>query len=208
MKKFLVISSLSIAMLMAGITVNAQVRFGIRGEVGINKPSFNADVVKVENLNSYKVGPTVEFMFPADTWGIEAAVLYNNNRMNVNREKSLVQEVENHYIDIPVNLKYKFGLFLPVKVYLAAGPYIQVLVDSEVITDSSDFFDGFTDNLSSKNFEAGLNGGFGLEILRKIAVGAVYNVNLTDNYSVKKPEWNDAFNKKKGEWALTATFYF
>ncbi|HCB89643.1 MAG TPA: PorT family protein, partial [Porphyromonadaceae bacterium] len=33
-----------LAFLLMGGTVSAQLRFGIRGEVGINKPSFTKDV--------------------------------------------------------------------------------------------------------------------------------------------------------------------
>ena len=51
-------------LLLTGGTASAQLRFGIRGEVGVNKPSFTKDLFSVENMNDFKVGPTVELLLP------------------------------------------------------------------------------------------------------------------------------------------------
>lgn len=207
-KNRLLVIALIVAFSTIATTGYSQLRFGLRGEVGLNKASFSEKALEVENLNSFKLGPTVEIMLPAMDFGIEASLLYNNDRMDVAYisadESSKRQEIEvtNHYIDIPVNLKYKFGLILPVKIYAAAGPYARVHVGGDDIK-----FSDVQDDFKAKAFEAGVNLGLGLEIFKRVAVGANYGIELTDNYSVDKPKWGNALNKKKGTWSIQATVY-
>lgn len=205
--KKLFLSSL-ILFLMVGTVANAQLRFGLRGEVGLNTPSFSRDAIKVDNLNSFKIGPTVEFMFPWVDFGVEGAILYSNDRMDVKSineggVETVVQEISNHYLDVPVNLKYKMGFILPVKVYFAGGPYARLLVSGDDFTYSE-----IKDKVETKSFEAGINLGLGAELFSKVAVGINYGIKLTDNYSVNQPGLDDVFNGKKGNWSLTAAVYF
>ena len=198
---------LVIALIVAFSTITttgySQLRFGLRGEVGLNKATFSKEAVEVENLNSFKIGPTVEFMFPIMDLGIEASLLYNNNKMEIKEDGSAWQKVEetNHYIDIPVNLKYKFGLILPVKLYAAAGPYGRIHVGGD------DDFKKISEDIKSKSFEAGINLGLGVELFKRLAVGVNYGMQLTDNYSADKPVWSDALNNKKNTWSIQATVY-
>jgi hypothetical protein len=197
-----------ILLLMIATATNAQVRFGLRGEVGLNKPSFTKDIVEVENLTGFKLGPTAEFQLPLINLGIEGSLLYSNDKMNVTGiseggVQSTVQKVSNHYLEIPVNLKYRFGSILPVKVFVAGGPYARFLLSGDDVKISD-----ATENIKAKNFEAGINLGAGVEIFSRLAVGVQYGFILTDNYGTDKPEWKDALNGKDGTWALTATVYF
>lgn len=207
-KNKLLIIALIAAFSTIATTGYSQLRFGLRGEVGLNKASFSEKALEVENLNSFKLGPTVEIMLPAMSFGVEASLLYNNDRMDVAylspEEGSIREEIEvtNHYIDIPVNFKYKFGLILPVKIYAAAGPYARIHVGGDDIK-----FKDVSEDFKAKAFEAGVNLGLGLEVFKRVALGANYGIELTDNYSVDKPKWGDALNKKKGTWSIQATVY-
>ena len=202
---------LVLAIIVAFITITttsySQIRLGLRGEVGLNKASFSKDAIEVENLNSFKLGPTVEVMLPAMNFGVEASVLYNNDRMDVAQlasgENNAREEISitNHYIDIPVNLKYKFGLLLPVKIY-AAGPYARIHVGGDDIK-----FSNVTDDIKAKAFEAGVNLGLGLEVFSRLAVGLNYGMRLTDNSSADQPKWSDPLNNKDGVWSIQATVY-
>ena len=203
-KNRLLVVALIVAFSSIASTGYGQIRLGLRGEVGLNKASFSKDAIKVENLNSFKIGPTAEIMLPVIDFGVEASLLYNNNRMNVEDDGSVWQKVEvtNHYLDIPVNLKYKYGLILPVKLYVAAGPYARIHLsgDDKKLSDISD-------DLKAKSFEAGINLGLGVEVFKRLAIGVNYGMQLTDNYSVNKPEWKDALNNKDGFWSIQATVY-
>ncbi len=202
-KNRLLVIALIVAFSTITTTGYSQLRFGLRGEVGLNKATFSKEAIDVENLNSFKIGPTVEFMFPVMDLGVEASLLYNNNKMEIRDDGSAWQKVEetNHYLDIPVNLKYKFGLILPVKIYAAAGPYARIHIGGD------DDFKKISDDIKSKSFEAGINVGLGVEVLRRLAVGVNYGIQLTDNYSVNEPKWKDAFNNKDGLWSIQATVY-
>ena len=197
-----------LAILMMGGTVSAQVRFGIRGEVGINQPSFTRDLYSVENMNDFKVGPTLEFMLPVVDFGIEGSVLYSNEKMNVKTVseqgiKTIVEDISSHSIVVPVNLKYKIGLISPVKVFLAAGPYANFRLAGD------DFeYEAFMDKVEAKKFQAGINLGAGLELINRVAVGFNYRMKLTDDYAVNEPALEDIFNQKDGIWSVTATLFF
>lgn len=207
-KNRLLLLSIIVAFSTITTTSYAQIRLGLRGEVGLNKASFSKDAIEVENLNSFKLGPTVEVMLPALNFGVEASVLYNNDRMDVAKmtsgENSVREEVSitNHYIDIPVNLKYKFGMILPVKIYGAAGPYARIHVGGDDIK-----FKDVVEDAKAKAFEAGINLGLGVELFSRLAVGVNYGMQLTDNYSADKPVWSDALNNKKNTWSIQATVY-
>ncbi|MDO5665599.1 MAG: porin family protein [Bacteroidia bacterium] len=197
-----------ILFLAIGSTASAQLRFGIRGEVGINKASLNKDLYAVENMNAFKVGPTVEFMLPVLGLGVDGSLLYSNEKMNVSAvnaqgTKTLIEEISSHSIDIPVNLKYKMGIISPLKVFIAAGPYANFQVGSNGFK-----YEALKDKVEAKKFEAGINLGLGAEVINRIAIGFNYRMKLTDDYSVNQPEFKDILNNKKGIWSLTAAVYF
>ena len=203
-KNRLLVIALIIAFSTIATTGYSQVRFGLRGEVGLNKATFSKKAIEVENLNTFKIGPTVEIMFPVMDFGVEASILYNNNKMDVAylEDSSTPIKVTNHYIDIPVNLKYKFGLISPVKIYAAAGPYAKIHVGGDDIK-----FADVTDDIKAKTFEAGVNLGLGVELFKRLAVGVNYGIQLTDDYSTNQPKWSDALNNKDGLWSIQATVY-
>lgn len=197
-----------IIMLMVGGTANAQLKFGVRGEVGINKPSFTKELYSVENMNAFKLGPTVEFMLPVVGLGVDGSLLYSNEKMNVKTvsdqgAETLIQDVQSHYIDVPVNLKYKIGIVGPVKAFLAAGPYAQFKVGGDEFS-----YGDIKDKVEDKKFQAGINLGLGAEVINRVQLGFNYRMKLTDDYSVNEPTWKDLLNKNKGFWSLTAAVYF
>ena len=74
-KNNLFIIALIVAFSTIATTGYSQVRFGLRGEVGLNKASFSKDAIEVENLNTFKIGPTVEIMFPVMDLGDRKSVV-------------------------------------------------------------------------------------------------------------------------------------
>jgi hypothetical protein len=192
-----------ILLLTAGSSVNAQFRFGLRGEMGVNKPSLTKEVFSVENMNAFKVGPTAEFMIPLIGIGVEGSLLYSNEKMNVNKDATLIRKISSHYLDVPVNLKYKIGI-APLKLYVAAGPYAQFKIAGDGADKLKDVFEGIAD----KKMQAGLNFGIGADIIKRIQIGFNYRLKLTDDYSADKAEWGDLLNDNKGFWSVTAGVYF
>jgi hypothetical protein len=191
----------------------SQVRFGLRASVGLNNPDFKTpnETFNVENMTSYSIGPSIEAMFlplgVAD-FGIDAALLYNDNRMSITPppgdETGTSTEIANRYLNLPVNAKLKFGLgMLPLRLFATAGPWAGYLIDGDEFKVSD-----ITEDVKAKEFQAGANLGFGVELLDFLQVGLNYSVKLTDNYATDIPDWSHPLNGKNESWTITGTIYF
>lgn len=209
-KKMIRTSLLILTTLMLTPTLFGQIRFGVKADVGLNNPSFDSEAVQVENMTSYSIGPSLEAIFPFAVldFGIEASLLYNDNRMTVSNltdgESATSNEVSNRYLYLPLNAKIKFGLgMLPLRMYAVAGPYAGYLIAGDEID-----LQAMQDDIRAKEFQAGANIGLGLELFRMLQVGVNYGVQLTDNYAVERPNWEDPLNGKSDTWSITAALYF
>ncbi len=213
MKTKRIIATVTILILISILStpVTSQVKFGVKGSVGLNNPDFNVpgETFNVENMTSYSIGPAIEAMFlplGAADFGIEAALLYNDNRMTISRlqGEGADREVSNRYLNLPVNAKLKFGLgLLPIKLFGTAGPWAGYLIDGDELN-----LGDVTDGIKAQEFQAGANLGFGVELLNMIQVGLNYSVKLTDNYSENIPNWSEPLNGKTESWTITGTIYF
>jgi hypothetical protein len=208
--KFFRNSMAILLLIMLSVPLSAQIKFGVKADVGLNNPSFNSDALKVENMTSYSIGPSIEAMFPfvVVDFGIDASLLYNDNRMTVSNltgeGAETSSDVSNRYLNLPVNAKVKFGLgMLPLRLFATAGPYAGYLISGDEID-----FQNIEDDISAKEFQAGANIGFGVEVLHMIQVGLNYSVQLTDNYSADQPNWRDPLNGKSEVWSITGAIYF
>ena len=135
--------------------------------------------------------------------GIDAAVLYSQKGLETTSAGGVKTSMKTDYIDVPVNLKWKFGLPI-VKAYLAAGPYIGFRVGGDKFWDIPG---SVADQVKAKNFSAGLNFGAGVELISHLQVGFNYGLGLTDNYSIEKVNLSDGAGKNRG-WSITAAILF
>ena len=209
-KKMIRTSLFILTTLMLTPTLFGQIRFGVKADVGLNNPSFDSEALQVENMTSYSIGPSLEAMFPFAVidFGIEASLLYNDNRMTVSNltdgESATTNDVSNRYLYLPLNAKIKFGLgMLPLQMYAVAGPYAGYLISGEGID-----LEDMQQDLKAKEFQAGANIGLGVELFKMLQVGVNYGVQLTDNYAVERPNWQDPLNGTSETWSINATLYF
>lgn len=126
MKKVLSMAVMAAALLFA-VPVNAQFSWGIKGGVNMvsNKLSDLSGVVKdkeqimnKDNYTGFFIGPKAELRVPILGFGIEAAVLYSQKGMTVGDGETFKQ----NSFQIPLNVKYAFGLGNIANVFIAAGP--------------------------------------------------------------------------------------
>lgn len=210
-KRFITTSVVLILISVMSVPAFSQVKFGVKGSVGLNNPDFNTpdETFNVDNMTSYSIGPAIEAMFVplgAANFGIEAALLYNDSKMTVTRlsGEGSDEEVSNRYLNLPVNAKLKLGLgLLPIKLFGTAGPWAGYLLSGDEIN-----IEGISEDIKAEEFQAGANVGFGVELLDMIQVGLNYSVKLTDNYAVETPNWKDPLNGKSESWTITGTIYF
>ena len=142
----------------------------------------------------------IETTIPLIGVGLDAAILYSQKGMDVKSETGTSTNVKTDYIDVPVNLKWKFGLPI-IKGYLAAGPYIGFRVGGDKFWEIPGSVVG---QVKAKNFSAGLNFGAGVELISHLQVGINYGLGLTDNYSAEKYD----LNAKNRGWSVTAAILF
>ena len=195
MKKIVGLILLAVMVLIA-VPAKSQIKFGIKGGLNISSVHFNKDLVGKDNVTGFNIGPMVEVMAPIMGVGFGAAILYSQKGIGVKSEK----DIKNDYIDVPVNLKWKFGLPI-IKGYLAAGPYVGFRVGGDKLWDIPG---SVGDQLKAKSFNAGLNLGAGVELIKHLQVGFNYVLGLTDDYSASKLELN---GKNRG-WSITAAILF
>lgn len=181
-----------ILLLISTVAASAQLSFGVKGGLNISKVHFSEDIINSDNLTGFQIGPMVEFTVPILGIGMDAAILYS--------QKGLEFESKSHktdYLDIPVNLKWKFGL--PVlKGYLTAGPYASFRIGGDKLWTVME------EQIEAKSFGTGLNLGAGVEIVRHLQVGVNYDLGLIKTYKGT----NKTGDGKHRGWAITAAVLF
>lgn len=194
-------------------TSMAQIRFGVKGGVNIAKATFDVanveDNFAVDNLTGFQLGPTMEAMLPGIGIGVDVGLIYSQRGFKLT-DRSDGQEASTRmgYIDLPVNLKWKFGIPI-VKVYLTAGPYISLKVSQNSdLSSLAEKGSAILDDVKAKSFSAGLNFGMGVEVFKHLQVGANYGLGLTEDYKSDKPKIGDLFHPKSSLWSITAAYYF
>lgn len=197
MKKKIIAFLCAMAFLAVAIPAQAQLRFGVKGGLNITSVHFDSDLLKSDNVTGFHIGPMIEATMPLLGFGFDAALLYSQKGME-SSSSGVKTTMKTSYIDVPVNLKWKFGLPI-VKAYLAAGPYASFRVGGDKI------WNVLNDQLETKSFGAGLNFGAGVEVFNHLQVGFNYELGLTDNFSAEKLDLSS--NKNRG-WTISAAILF
>ncbi len=189
---------LVILMVFIAVPAKSQLKFGVKGGLNISSVHMNSDILKADNVTGFQIGPMIETTLPLIGIGLDAAILYSQKGVDMKTEGTATStSMKTDYLDIPVNLKWKFGIPL-VKAYLSAGPYVGFRVGGDKI------WNVLGEQIKAKNFSAGLNFGVGAELISHLQVGINYGLGLTDNYSSDK---FDMKAKNRG-WSITAAVLF
>ena len=110
---------LFMASMMVVIPAKAGVNFGIKGGYNITNFSLSnlSDNVAKDNQQGFFIGPSLKIGIPVLPVGFEIAALYDQRDAKLDGEK-----VSQKSINVPVNVRYEFGLGDMAGIYLAAGP--------------------------------------------------------------------------------------
>ena len=201
MKKFF-----TLVVLLATMTVaaQAQVKFGVKGGLNITSMKFYESVLDKSNQAGFFIGPTVKFTLPVVGLGIDAAALYDQRSAKVADETLKQQSIQ-----IPVNLRYGFGLGSTASIYIFAGPQFGFAIGDK----SKNIVDNALEwRLKDSNLSA--NVGLGLMLLDHLQISANYNIALgtTGEVDVNKAlgtTWDTAIGKAKANaWQLSVAYFF
>lgn len=193
-----------VAALFLTIPANAQFKIGPKVGVNISTLSLGGDLsknFKSSNVSSFTGGVMAEFMVPIIGVGIDASVMYTrkgSDLKEITTESTAKQHTD--YVEIPVNLKYKFSLpvvgsFMSPFVY--AGPSFAFRVG-----------DNFADQYKNKSFETAINVGIGLEFFSHLQIAAQYGWGLGKTMELDDNLINATLNGKSRAWTVTAAYLF
>ena len=186
-------------MLMATTTAQAQVKLGLKGGLNVTQMSLSSDVIDKSNQTGFFVGPTVKLI----GLGIDAAALYDQRDAKLGEDDD-ESTISQRCINIPVNLRYGFGLGSMASVYVAAGPQFGFNIGQKNYGSDTDGFKFKDSNLS-------LNLGAGVSVLTHLELGFTYNIALgkTGEVSVTD-DANKVLTSKarNNSWQVSAAYYF
>ena len=187
---------------------NAQFKIGPRIGVAVNKLHFNKELLNTDNRAGFTGGVEAEFMVPGLNIGIDASLMYVRRSADLGIEYAgedttyPMPKVNNDYIDIPVYLKWKFGLPLVgsiVKPFLMTGPDFAFLTSKTAINEA----------LHNKKFDVSWNFGLGVEFLSHLQVSASYGLGITKvAESTGFVSGGEKIDGKNRFWTVTAAYLF
>lgn len=172
MKKILSLVFLVAAMMFA-TSANAQVKFGLKGGLNVTSMSFSEDVFDASNKTGFFVGPMVKVTVPIVGLSFDAAALYDQKEADVkyNIDGELGKTtVRQKSINIPVNVRYGFGLSSLANAFLFAGPQWGINVGDK------NFNWNETSSYSLKKSNFSVNVGAGVTLLSHLQISANYNI--------------------------------
>lgn len=183
---------------------NAQFRFGVKAGLNIDKLSISKEakdqIVSPDNRTGWRAGVTTEFTVPIIGIGLDASLMFVHKGAEFfNKETNKDEVIKNDYLELPINLKYKFNLpvvssFLTP--FLTTGPSFAFALNKEEIN-----------NIKNKNFDVAWNVGVGLELIKHLQVAAGYSWGI--NKTVEKKLGTSTTNVGRiNGWTVTAAYLF
>lgn len=205
MKKVLTLIVMAVAF---AIPSQAQFNFGVQAGLNLtNISDFSFDQAGIENAIQSKagffIGPTVKFTLPIVGLGIDAAALYDQREAKAGDETLKSQSIQ-----IPINVRYGFGLGSMAEIFAFAGPQFGFNIGDK----AKDLYnDAAKWTLKSSNLSA--NVGLGATIMSKLQLKFNYNIALgkTGEVEVKdgiEQSWKTITGAKANAWQVSAAYYF
>jgi opacity protein-like surface antigen len=205
MKKILTVVVL-FAALMTAVPAKAEVKFGLKGGLNLTNMRFDSSVADKSNQAGFFIGPTVKFTIPIVGLGFDASALYDQRSAEVGNEK-----IKQQSIQIPINIRYGFGLGSTASIYFFAGPQFGFNVGDKSFTS----FDKATATASTwtlKSSNLSANVGLGLMLLGHLQVSANYNFALgkTGEYEYIQSASSMMYkgDTKMNAWQIGLTYFF
>lgn len=164
MKKIISVLMVAVCLMMAA-PAQAQLHFGVKGGLNLSKVSFSKSDLKGDNKTGWFIGPMAEFTLPIIGIGADVAALYSQTELAA---KGYSTDAKLKTIEIPVNLKWSFGLGSMLGAYIAAGPQFGFNIGNKK---------GFM-NYDLKKNNTSFNVGAGMKLIRHLQLGVNYNFAL------------------------------
>lgn len=197
-----------IVTMTAANNASAQIKFGLKGGVNVTDMSLNSSVFDASNRTGFFVGPTIKVQLPLVGLGIDASALYDQREAKIKVGNTTTKEtLRSQAINVPINLRYGWGLSSMANIFLFAGPQFGFNVGDkdQKINESSTW--------SVKNSNFSLNFGAGVTLLSHLQLTANYNVvcGKTSDATIKEgleQLTNKEVRSRANAWQIALAYYF
>ncbi len=204
MKKILSLVFMVAAMFYA-TSANAQIKFGLKGGLDVTNMSLNNDVFDASNRAGFFVGPMVKVTVPIVGLSFDAAALYDQKEAKLTTEENDETTMKQKSINIPVNIRYGFGLSSLANAFFFAGPQWGINVGDK----NFDWANGGSYSLKKSNFS--VNVGLGVTLLSHLQVSANYNIACGKTADMTWTNGADKIfkgNSKNNSWQIALGYWF
>lgn len=203
MKKIFMLLAMIVTMTAAN-NASAQIKFGLKGGVNVTDMSLNSSVFDASNRTGFFVGPTIKVQLPLVGLGIDASALYDQREAKIKVGNTTTKEtLRSQAINVPINLRYGWGLSSLANIFLFAGPQFGFNVGDkdQKINESSTW--------SVKNSNFSLNFGAGVTLLSHLQLTANYNVvcGKTSDATIEQLT-NKEVRSRANAWQIALAYYF
>ena len=199
-------AAVAMVALCCGGEAEAQFRYGPSVGVDVTDLRFNQDLFTVDQGVGYQAGIMGEMMFPGIGFGIDIGLQYTQRGATLNlgerplwsslgygRERAYL-----HYVDIPVDLRFKWTRMNGFESYLApfvfGGPVFSFMAAHNDI-----------EALEYPFCSLGLQCGVGFEICRRWQIQGAYQWGMT--YAVRTKLLDD-FSGRNSTWSVKVNYLF
>ncbi len=205
MRKY-ILSLAVVAAIITTVGASAQFRYGPMLGMDITTMKFNQKLFTVDSSVGFSAGLATELMFPGIGFGVDAGIFYQQRGATLHLGEREVWASQGygkercylHYIEVPVNLRFKWtrmnGLEDYVAPFVFGGPTFSILAARSDIKA-----------LKYPFGDVGLTAGFGVEICRDWQVSGSYTWGLMTAASTRLL---DDFDAKNRTWNVRVVYFF
>lgn len=197
-----------IVTMTAANNASAQIKFGLKGGVNVTDMSLSSNVFDASNRTGFFVGPTIKVQLPLVGLGIDASALYDQREAKIKVGNTTTKEtLRSQAINVPINLRYGWGLSSLANIFLFAGPQFGFNVgDKDQKIDEKSAW-------SVKNSNFSLNFGAGVTLLSHLQLTANYNVVCGKTSDATITEGLEQLTNKEvrsraNAWQIALAYYF
>ena len=219
MRKIISMCALAVALLVAA-PAQAQVKFGVKAGLNLSKVSTSGaigDNLKNDNRAGYFIGPMLDVKVPLIGLGIDGALMYNQRNGKVGAAYAGVETSEDltqHSIAIPVNVKKSWGLGGLASMFVAVGPQFDFTIGGKKWKDMEAFGEEVAEDASVKwkGSNVSHNLGAGVVLLDHVQAGLGYNIALGKTAEVSDDSSlgiaKNALTSKTNSWQFHVAYLF
>jgi hypothetical protein len=194
MKKLFALVLMAVAFAMPS---KAQFSWGIQAGLNMSNVSVKDAPSSINSRTGFFVGPTIKFSLPIVGLGIDASALYDQREGKAGDET-----IKSQSIQVPINLRYGFGLGSMAEIFAFAGPQFGFKLGGDKNYGVGDW------TLKSSNFSANI--GLGLTLMSKLQAKFNYNVALgkTGEFESVSQTAKQVIDAKFNAWQISLAYFF